>query len=171
MFCNNWDWLQTPFCFCFHVCCIPLSKRCSGCSFFNLFLDFGTLHLENAMFYVNKTYSCLKSPFGKQIEKYIVTESLLAPFWHHFPSRVGIVFLIRFWMPCFWIWVENWSKNKNYRNAKFASFWPSFLHKQSHPRTKIHFGRHLGVPSPKKKHPFDLDMAISLGCGGNTSRI
>ena len=56
----------------------------SGCFVLCFFIEFSTFDLQNDASYVCKTYSCLKLPLLKQLEKSMISGSLLALFCHHF---------------------------------------------------------------------------------------
>ena len=75
-------------------------------------MELGTLNLQNAGFYESKIDSCLKLPFLEQIERSMISISLLALFCHHFqcfPVTEFCMFSLG-WYFCslFWILVFKW---------------------------------------------------------------
>ena len=85
----------------FYVFSVPFLIMFFSCFVFLLFIDFGTLNLQNAASYTGKTDSYLKLRFPKEIEQIIISGSILASFCHHvscflvtdFGMFFGMVFL------------------------------------------------------------------------------
>ena len=150
------------------------------------------------MYPFGKTYSCLKSPFRKQIEKSMISASFVAPFCHkshHFSTsfcdKMFDAFCLHFGGRL--IQLQNSGNSGLLFRVVPCRIKNKFL-------GKLGLGQHLGVPSlvfglmlvsclivlgvnfetvcwfvvsaaSKNKHPFDLDLPISLGCGGRAPRI
>ena len=76
----------------------------SGCFVLCFFIEFGTFDLQNDASYVNKTHSCLKLPLLKQLEKSMISGSLVALFCHHFLCFPMLDFCMFSGM-CFWWFV------------------------------------------------------------------
>ena len=97
-----------------------------GCFIFLFPIDFGTLNPQNAASYFGKTNNCLKLPFLKRIEYFMIRGIVLSSFfmfsrdWFVHVLRDGIVMFL------FWIWVPKWLPKPSAADILLAPFFDTF---------------------------------------------
>ena len=112
----------------FHVFGIPFFENILCLLFFWFPTNFGTLDPRNARFYNGKTNTCRKSFFLKQIEKTMISCSLLASFWHH----CSCFSVTEFWIIFGWYLLVFLSILIQERAPGFASFGTHFWYLFDH---------------------------------------